>query len=229
MMQPKPRLTVSNKILKEKNEMLKGLIGKKIGMTQIFDENGSAHAVTIIEAGPCYVTQVRQPERDGYSAVQLGFSEVNPKRLTGGELGHLKTNELPPLRFLREFRTKAPEVNVGDTVKVDVFAAGEHVDVIGTSKGKGFAGAVKRYHFQGGQATHGQSDRQRAPGSRGAGTTPGRVYKGSRGPGHMGNDRVTAQHLKVILVDADRNLIAVNGAVPGPKGGLVIIKEARKQ
>jgi large subunit ribosomal protein L3 len=229
MMQPKPRLTVSNKLLKEKNEMLKGLIGKKIGMTQIFDENGSAHAVTIIEAGPCYVTQVRQPERDGYSAVQLGFSEVNPKRLTGGQLGHLKTNELPPLRFLREFRTKAPEVKIGDTVKVDVFAAGEHVDVIGTSKGKGFAGAVKRYHFQGGQATHGQSDRQRAPGSHGAGTTPGRVYKGSRGPGHMGNDRVTAQNLKVILVDADRNLIAVNGAVPGPKGSLVMIKEARKQ
>jgi large subunit ribosomal protein L3 len=229
MMQPKPRLTVSNKLLKEKNEMLKGLIGKKIGMTQIFDENGSAHAVTIIEAGPCYVTQVRQPERDGYSAVQLGFSEVNPKRLTGGQLGHLKTNELPPLRFLREFRTKAPEVKIGDTVKVDVFAAGEHVDVIGTSKGKGFAGGVKRYHFQGGQSTHGQSDRQRAPGSHGAGTTPGRVYKGSRGPGHMGNDRVTAQNLKVILVDADRNLIAVNGAVPGPKGSLVMIKEARKQ
>jgi len=209
--------------------MLKGLIGKKIGMTQIFDENGSAHAVTIIEAGPCYVTQVRQPERDGYSAVQLGFREVNPKRLTGGELGHLKTSELPPLRFLREFRTKTPEVSVGDTVKVDVFAAGEHVDVIGTSKGKGFAGAVKRYHFKGGQATHGQSDRQRAPGSHGAGTTPGRVYKGSRGPGHMGNDRVTAQNLKVILVDAERNLIAVNGAVPGPRGGLVMIKEARKQ
>jgi large subunit ribosomal protein L3 len=209
--------------------MLKGLIGKKIGMTQIFDENGSAYAVTIIEAGPCYVTQVRQPERDGYSAVQLGFSEINSKRLTGGELGHLKTNELPPLRFLREFRTKTPEVNVGDAVKVDVFAAGEHVDVIGTSKGKGFAGAVKRYHFKGGQATHGQSDRQRGPGSNGSGTTPGRVYKGSRRPGHMGSDRVTAQHLKVILVDAERNLIAVNGAVPGPKGGLVMIKEARKQ
>lgn len=209
--------------------MLKGLIGKKIGMTQIFDENGSAYAVTIIEAGPCYVTQVRQPERDGYSAVQLGFSEINSKRLTGGELGHLKTNELPPLRFLREFRTKTPEVNVGDAVKVDVFAAGEHVDVIGTSKGKGFAGAVKRYHFKGGQATHGQSDRQRGPGSNGSGTTPGRVYRGSRRPGHMGSDRVTAQHLKVILVDAERNLIAVNGAVPGPKGGLVMIKEARKQ
>jgi large subunit ribosomal protein L3 len=215
--------------LKEKTEMLKGLIGKKIGMTQIFDENGSAHAVTIIEAGPCYVTQVRHPESDGYSAVQLGFGEVNPKRLTGGELGHLKNNELPPLRFLREFRIKTPDINVGDAVKVDVFAAGEHVDVIGTSKGKGFAGAIKRYHFKGGKATHGQSDRARAPGSNGSGTTPGRVYRGSRRPGHMGSDRVTAQHLKVILVDAERNLIAVNGAVPGPKGGLVMIKEARKQ
>jgi large subunit ribosomal protein L3 len=213
MMQLKPRLTVS----------------QKIGMTQIFGENGAAYAVTIIEAGPCYVTQVRRPENDGYSAVQLGFGEVNPKRLTGGELGHLKTNELPPLRILREFRTKTPDLNVGDSVKVDVFAAGENVDVIGTSKGKGFAGAVKRYHFQGGQATHGQSDRERGPGSRGSGTTPGRVYKDARGPGHMGDDRVTVQNLKVIMVDVERNLIAVNGAVPGSKGGLVIIKEARKQ
>jgi large subunit ribosomal protein L3 len=209
--------------------MLKGLIGKKIGMTQIFDDNGAAYAVTIIEAGPCYVTQVRRPENDGYSAVQLGFGEVNPKRLTGGQLGHLKASELPPLRILREFRTKTPDLNVGDSVKVDVFAAGEHVDVIGTSKGKGFAGAVKRYHFQGGQATHGQSDRERGPGSRGSGTTPGRVYKDARGPGHMGDDRVTVQNLKVIMVDVERNLIAVNGAVPGSKGGLVIIKEARKQ
>jgi large subunit ribosomal protein L3 len=172
---------------------------------------------------------VRRPESDGYSAVQLGFGEVNPKRLTGGERGHLKSNELPPLRFLREFRTKTPEITVGDTLKVDVFAQGEYVDVIGTSKGKGFAGAVKRYHFKGGQKTHGQSDRQRAPGSRGAGTTPGRVYKGQRGPGHMGDDRVTVQNLKIVLVDAERNLIAVHGAVPGSKGGLVIIKEARKQ
>jgi large subunit ribosomal protein L3 len=209
--------------------MLKGLIGKKIGMTQIFDEKGVAYPVTLIEAGPCYVTQVRRPESDGYSAVQLGFGEVNPKRLTGGERGHLKSNELPPLRFLREFRTKTPEITVGDTLKVDVFAQGEYVDVIGTSKGKGFAGAVKRYHFKGGQKTHGQSDRQRAPGSRGAGTTPGRVYKGQRGPGHMGDDRVTVQNLKIVLVDAERNLIAVHGAVPGSKGGLVIIKEARKQ
>jgi large subunit ribosomal protein L3 len=209
--------------------MLKGLIGKKIGMTQIFDERGVALPVTLIEAGPCYVTQIRRPESEGYSAVQLGFSETHPKRLSGGELGHLKGANLPPLRFLREFRTKSADVSVGDVMKADVFSIGERVDVIGTSKGKGFAGAVKRYHFAGGPKTHGQSDRHRAPGSNGSGTTPGRVYKGSRRPGHMGDERVTVQSLKVVLVDAERNLIGVNGAVPGSKGGMVIINEARKQ
>ena len=209
--------------------MLKGLIGKKVGMTQIFDDAGSAVPVTLIEAGPCYVTQLRLPERDGYSAVQLGFEEVKPKRLAGGELGHLKRNNLPPLRFLREFREKEPGVEEGDQVTVEVFAVGEHVDVIGTSKGKGFAGGVKRYHFRGGPKTHGQSDRQRAPGSRGSGTTPGRVYKGARGPGHMGNERVTAQNLSVVLVDPERNLLGLRGSVPGPKGGLVVIKAARKK
>jgi large subunit ribosomal protein L3 len=209
--------------------MLKGLIGKKIGMTQIFDENGVAIPVTIIEAGPCYVTQVRTTERDGYTAVQLGFGEAKKSRLTGGQLGHLERNTLPPLRFLREFRAKDPQVNEGDQVTVTLFASGEHVDIVGTSKGKGFAGAVKRYHFRGGPATHGQSDRHRAPGSNGSGTTPGRVYKGSRRPGHMGNDRVTAQNLKVVLVDEERNLLGVRGAVPGARNGLVLIKEARKQ
>ncbi len=209
--------------------MLKGLIGKKIGMTQIFDESGVAFPVTLIEAGPCYVTQIRRPETEGYSAVQLGFGETHPKRLTGGELGHLKAASLPPLRVLREFRAKAPDVSVGDVLKADVFATGERVDVIGTSKGKGFAGGVKRHHFAGGPKTHGQSDRHRAPGSNSSGTTPGRVYKGSRRPGHMGSDRVTVQSLKVVLVDPERNLIGVHGAVPGPKGGLVVINEARKQ
>src|SRR3990170_4882812 len=209
--------------------MLKGLIGKKIGMTQIFDEQGVAFTVTLIEAGPCYVTQVRMPEKEGYSAVQLGFGEINPKRLTGGELGHLKANEIPPLRILREFRVKNPELAIGEKVTVETFALGERVDVIGTSKGKGFAGGVKRHGFHGGPKTHGQSDRHRAPGSRGAGTTPGRVYKGSRGPGHMGDERVTSQHLKVVLVDVERNLLGVRGAIPGPRGGLVIIREARKQ
>jgi large subunit ribosomal protein L3 len=208
--------------------MLKGLIGKKIGMTQIFDEQGVAHPVTIIEAGPCYVTQVRTQERDGYQAVQVGYSELHPKKLAAGELGHLKANGLPPMRFLREFRSKEA-VNVGDKLTVELFAVGEHVDVIGTSKGKGFAGSVKRHHFKGGKKTHGQSDRHRAPGSRSSGTTPGRVFKGSRGAGHMGNERVTVQALKVVLVDAERNLLGIRGAVPGGKGGLVVIKEARKQ
>jgi len=210
--------------------MLKGLIGKKVGMTQIFDETGVATPVTLIEAGPCYVTQVRQPENDGYSAVQLGFEETKQKRLTSGQLGHLKRNSLPPLRFLREFRQKNPDVGEGDKLTVEVvFAVGEAVDVIGTSKGKGFAGTVKRYHFRGGPKTHGQSDRQRAPGSRGSGTTPGRVYKGSRGAGHMGDDRVTVQNLKVVLVDGERNLLGLRGAIPGPRGGIVMIKEARKK
>jgi len=208
--------------------MLKGLIGKKIGMTQIFDEKGVAYPVTIIEAGPCYVTQIRSQARDGYQAVQVGFGEIHPKKLAAGELGHLKANELPPMRFLREFRSKEA-ANVGDKLTVELFAIGEHVDVVGTSKGKGFAGAVKRHHFKGGKKTHGQSDRHRAPGSRGAGTTPGRVYKNARGAGHMGNERVTVQALKVVLVDPERNLLGVHGAVPGGKGGLVVIKEARKQ
>jgi large subunit ribosomal protein L3 len=197
-------------------------------MTQIFDESGLAIPVTVIEAGPCYVTQVRLPEKDGYSAVQLGFGETKPKRLTGGQLGHLKRNNFPPLRFLREFRVKDPEVQEGDQVTVAIFVVGEKVDVVGTSKGKGFQGAVKRYHFKGGPRTHGASDRERGPGSRGSGTTPGRVYKGSRGPGHMGDDRVTAQSLKVVMVDAERNLIGVCGSVPGGRGGLVLVQEARK-
>src|SRR5512147_1941806 len=204
--------------------MLKGLIGKKIGMTQIFDEHGVAYPVTIIEAGPCFVTQVRTPEAEGYSAIQLGFGEVHPKKLTGGELGHLKVKEIPPLRFLREFRTKKLEVNVGDKVTVDTFTLGERVDVIGTSKGKGFAGVVKRHHFNGQPKTHGASDRTRAPGSSGSTTTPGRVKKGTRMGGHMGSERVTVQNLEVVEVDADQNLLAVRGSVPGAKGGILLIK-----
>lgn len=210
--------------------MLKGLIGKKIGMTQIFDEKGVAYPVTLIEAGPCYVTQIRMPEEEGYSSVQLGFGEANPKRLTGGQLGHLKVSETPPMRFLREFRAKDHGLKIGDKVTVgDAFIVGERVDVIGVSKGKGFAGVVKRYHFHGMNATHGTSDRNRAPGSRGSGTTPGRVFKGARSSGHMGVDRVTAQNIKVVMVDVERNLLAINGAVPGGKGSLVMIKESRKQ
>ena len=209
--------------------MLKGLIGKKIGMTQIFDDDGAAVPVTLIEAGPCYVTQVRTVDSNGYSAVQLGFSETKPKRLTGGELGHLKRNDLPPVRYLREFRVKDLDINEGDQLGVDVFEVGEFVDIIGVSKGKGFAGVVKRYHFAGGPKTHGQSDRLRATGSIGATSGTARVFPGKRMPGHMGNQQVTAPNLKIMLVDAERNLLAVRGSVPGPKGGLLVIKETRKQ
>ena len=209
---------------------MKGLIGKKVGMTQIFNDSGEAIPVTLIEAGPCYVTQIRRPKRDGYNAVQLGFGEVNPRRLSGGQLGHIKRNNVPPLRHLREFRVKeVSDIQEGDKLTVEVFVIGDQVDVIGTSKGKGFTGGVKRYGFGGGPKTHGQSDRLRAPGSHGATSTPGRVFKGSRGPGHMGSVRVTSQNLRVELVDIERNLLGVRGSVPGPRGGLVMVKEVRKQ
>jgi large subunit ribosomal protein L3 len=209
---------------------MKGLIGKKLGMTQIFDESGAVQPVTLIEAGPCYVTQIRQESIDGYSAIQLGFGDAKPRRLTGGQLGHLKRSKLPALRYLREFRVReAGSLKNGDKLTVEVFTIGDRVDVVGTSKGRGFAGGVKRYGFRGGPKTHGQSDRQRAPGSHGATSTPGRVFKGSRGPGHMGNERVTSQNLRVEFVDQERNLIGVKGSVPGPRGGLVVVKEARKQ
>jgi large subunit ribosomal protein L3 len=198
-------------------------------MTQVFDEHGEAIPVTVIEAGPCYVTQVKVPERDGYAAVQLGFEEVKPQRLKGGEKGHLARNKLPALRYLREFRLrKDEEVEEGQRVLVDVFEVGDCVDVVGISKGRGFAGVVKRYGFRGGPKTHGQSDRLRAPGSVGATTSPGRVWKGKRMPGRMGGVRVTAQNLRVAVVDPARNLLAVCGSVPGARGGLLMIKQARK-
>ena len=210
--------------------MLKGLIGKKIGMTQIFDGDGRAVPVTLIEAGPCFVSQIKTLANDGYNAIQLAFDEVKPKRLSKAELGHLKTNNLPPVRTLREFRTNKLEgINAGDEVNASVFEVGDFVDVIGTSKGKGFAGAMKRWGFGGGPITHGQSDRQRSPGSSGSGTTPGRVFKGKKRPGRMGNERITSSHIRVAFVDPERNLIGVHGSVPGAKGGTVMIKAARKQ
>lgn len=209
--------------------MLKGMIGRKVGMTQVFDENGNVIPCTVIEAGPCYVTQVRTAEKDGYTAVQLGFGETKPQRLTKGQLGHLKRNNLPSLRHLREFRVKNGDVEVeeGQEIKVDVFAKGDHVDVIGVSKGRGFAGTIKRHKFGRQPKTHGQSDRERAPGSVGATTTPGRTLPGQRMAGRMGNDRVTSQNLQVVVVDPERNLIAVKGSVPGAKGSIVMIKPAR--
>jgi large subunit ribosomal protein L3 len=209
---------------------MKGLIGRKVGMTQIFGEDGQVTAVTLIEAGPCFVTQVCTPEANGYYAVQLGFGETRPKRLSGGELGHLKRNNLPPLRHVREFRlNQDSNLKPGEKLTAAVFAVGDAVDVVGISKGKGFQGGMKRHHFGGGPITHGQSDRQRAPGSNASTTTPGRLFKGSRMAGHMGSDRVTSQNLKVVLVDETRNLIGVAGSVPGARKSIVTIKEARKQ
>jgi large subunit ribosomal protein L3 len=209
---------------------MKGLIGKKLGMTQVFDESGAVKPLTLIEAGPCFVTQVKHPEKEGYQAVQLGFGESKPRRLSGGELGHLKKLDLQPLRHVREFRVKGDlDVKEGDRLTVEVFVLGDRVDVVSISKGKGFQGGMKRHGFHGGPKTHGQSDRQRAPGARSSTTTPGRVYKGSRGPGHMGSVRVTSQNLRVELIDPERNLLGVNGSVPGAKGAVVVVKQARKQ
>ncbi len=210
---------------------MKGMIGKKVGMTQVFDEQGNVVPVTVIEAGPCYVTQVRNNERDGYIAVQLGYGETKPARLTQGQLGHLKKNDLPALRVLREFRIMGNdpvEVEEGAEIKVDVFETGELVDVIGVTKGRGHAGTIKRHGFHRGPKTHGQSDRERSPGSIGMCASPGRTLKGQRMAGRMGNDRVTMQNLEVVVVDADKNLLAVKGSIPGTKGGIVVIRPARK-
>jgi large subunit ribosomal protein L3 len=210
-------------------EMMKGIIGKKVGMTQLFDDSGRVVPVTVIEAGPCYITQVKTVDVDGYNAIQLGFEEVVERKLTKGQKGHLQKSGVPMVRRLREIRSEdAVQFSPGDVIKADIFQDGELVDVIGISKGKGFAGAVKRHGFAGGPKTHGQSDRHRATGSRGAGTTPGHTYPGARAPGHMGDARVTVQNLKVALVDAERNLIAIRGAVPGPRGGLVMVCAAKK-
>lgn len=211
--------------------VVKGILGKKVGMTRIFDQSGEVIPVTVIQAGPCFVTQKKTVERNGYSAIQLGFEEVKPKSLTRPELMHLRKNKLPPLRHLREIRVSESELEnyeEGQKISVSIFDVGDKVDVTGFSKGRGFAGVVKRHGFRGGPKTHGQSDRHRAPGSIGQTTTPGRVYKGKRMAGHMGNERVTAQTLEVVLVDPERNLLAVKGSVPGARNGLLIIKEARK-
>lgn len=216
---------------------MKGIIGKKVGMTQIFDDDGQVIPVTVIQAGPCYVTQIRSEEKDGYSAVQLGFEELPPKRNGASRLnqpkrGHLQRSglALPDLRVLREFRVKEIDVEEGQKLLVsDVFAPGERVDVVGTSKGRGFAGTVKRHGFNRQPKTHGQSDRERAPGSIGSTTTPGRVLKGTRMAGRMGGERVTVQNLEVVVVDAEKNMLAVRGSVPGARGGILLIKPSRKQ
>lgn len=212
---------------------MKGIIGKKVGMTQIFDENGQAVPVTVIQAGPCYVTQIRSEVNDGYTAVQLGFEELPPKRngdsrLSKPKRGHLKRNDLPDLRYLREFRVKELDVEEGQQITADIFETGDRVDVVGVSKGRGFAGTIKRHNFNRGPKTHGQSDRERAPGSIGATSTPGRVLKGTRMGGRMGGERVTVQNLEVVVVDAEKNLLAVRGSVPGAREGILLVKASRK-
>ncbi len=206
--------------------MVEGLIGRKLGMTQVFDDAGVTVPVTVIEVEPNLVTQVKTPEKDGYSAVQLGA--ISTKRLNKPRKGHLK--DRPQLRYLREFTPVSGDtLDLGDTVDLAIFAKGDMVDVVGVSKGKGFAGVVKRHHFAGGPKTHGQSDRHRAPGSIGASSTPGRVFKGMRMAGHLGHERTTVQNLRVVDVLADRNVLLVRGAVPGARNEMVLVRKAVKR
>ena len=201
--------------------MLRGFLGKKIGMSQIFRENGESVPVTVIQAGPCAVTQIKSKETDGYNAVQLGFGAT--KNLNKPERGHLKNSD--PVKHLREVKAdNLQDYSIGQQISVDIFDVGEKIDVIGTTKGKGFAGTMKRHGFGGGPRTHGQSDRGRAPGSIGGGTTPGKVYKGLKMSGHMGNERVPVKNLEIVQIDQDRNLLVVKGGVPGAPNGLLVIR-----
>lgn len=202
------------------------ILGKKLGMTHIFQEDGLVTPVTAVEAGPCVVIQIKTTARDGYQAVQVGFGHA--KKINSPLKGHL--HGLGEFRYLKEFRVdNIEDYSVGQTIDTSIFGPGDYVDVIGVSKGKGFAGGVKRHHFSGGPKTHGQSDRHRAPGSIGSGTTPGRVYKGLKMAGHMGVDQVTVQNLKVVRSDSDKNLLLIKGAVPGPKNGFLVIRKAKKK
>ena len=209
--------------------MQKGIIGKKMGMTQIFDENGRVIPVTVVEAGPCAVVQKKTVESDGYVAVQLGFGDMSAKKVTKPAKGHFDKADVAPKRTLREFRLEdISGMNVGDILKADVFAVGDHVDVVGTSKGKGYAGAIKRWNQHRLRESHGTGPVSRHAGSMGACSSPSRVYKGKKLPGHLGAERVTIQNLTVVKVDAENNLIAIKGAVPGPKGSLVCIHDSVK-
>ena len=209
--------------------MEKAIIGKKVGMTQIFDDKGNVIPVTVIEAGPCTVVQKKTVENDGYAAVQFGFGEVSVKRVTKPLKGHFDKADVAPKKTLREFRfDNCDAFNVGDIVKADAFAAGDHVDVVGTSKGKGYAGAIKRWNFHRLKETHGSGPVARHAGSQGACSSPSRVFKGKKLPGHMGAERVTVQNLIVVKVDAENNLIAIKGAIPGAKGSVVTIHDSVK-
>ena len=209
--------------------MQKGIIGKKIGMTQIFDEKGNVIPVTVVEAGPCVITQKKTIENDGYEAVQVGFGDVKAQRVNKAMKGHFAKNDVAPKKVLKEFRLESiADVNVGDILKADVFAAGDKVDVIGTSKGHGTAGSIKRWNFSRLRESHGTGPVARHAGSLGACSTPSRVYKGKKLAGHYGVDRTTVQNLTIAKVDVENNLIAVKGAIPGPKGGIVVIADAKK-
>jgi len=205
---------------------LEGLLGRKLGMTQVFDKDGTVHAVTVIEAGPVVVTQVKSPEKDGYGAVQVGYGER--KRVNKPMRGHRK--KLGDFRVLREFRVRGDgDYAVGDKVGVELFEEGDYVDVTGVSRGRGFAGGVRRWSFRGGPKTHGQSDRHRAPGSIGSGTTPGRVYKGQKMAGHMGAEQVTVRNLRIVARDEARGLLMVEGSVPGATNATVRVKHTKKR
>jgi len=199
------------------------ILAKKLGMTQVFQDDGRVERVTVLEAGPCPVTAIRSFDRDGYEAVQLAFGATREKQLTRAELGHLRKADAPPMRHLAEFRDEAGELQVGETVTVGAFAAGQRVKVAGTSKGKGFQGTIRRHNFKSGPKSHG-SHNVRAPGSIGASATPSRTFKGIRGPGQMGNRRITQRGLRVVSVDEQRNLLLVRGAVPGPRNGVVEVR-----
>lgn len=209
--------------------MVNGIIGRKVGMTQVFEDSGKAIPVTVIEAGPCPIVQVKTQERDGYKAVQLGFGARKENKCNSPKRGHFAKVDIPPTNVLREFRVEAlDDVSVGDTVDASLFSEGELVDVTGTSKGHGFTGVVKRYGFAGGRKSHGGEQDLRRTGSIGASATPSRVFKGKRMPGRYGAKRHTVQNLQVIQSDADRNLLVVKGAIPGPPNGLLLIRKAVK-
>ena len=205
---------------------MSGIIGKKVGMTSFYDDNGKNIPCTIIEAGPCVITQIKTPDRDGYNALQLGFEEQKESRVNKPKMGHFKKANVSPQKKLFEFRDFDGEFSLGDSITVEIFEEGEYVDVVGTSKGKGFQGVVKRYNFRGvGDATHGQHNRMRAPGSIGAASYPARVFKGMRMAGQMGNNRVKETNLQVMKVFPDKNLLVVKGAVPGAKNSYVIVEK----
>ena len=209
--------------------MQKGLIGKKIGMTQLFDESGKVIPVTVVEAGPCVVVQKKTTENDGYEAVQVGFGDVKVQRVNKPQAGHFKKADVAPKKVLKEFRlADTSALNVGDILKADVFAVGDRVDVVGTSKGKGTAGAIKRWNFSRLKESHGTGPVARHAGSLGACSDPSRVYKGKKLAGHLGAERVTVQNLDIVKVDAENNLIAIKGAIPGPNGGIVVLADTVK-